>query len=276
MPKHRLFYYTGTGNSLWVARELAKRLGNAELTDLVPTQDDPKLDAEAIGIVFPVHMWGLPKRIVEFVERLPKASQRYFFAVAVNAGEPAGTLLQLNKLLAARGATLSSGFSVPLPSNYIPWGGPGPKEDLERTFAAAREKVASLAEAVKARRRLPPEKGPGWQNVLYSKLIYPMSYPYVSKMDKDFWADEKCNGCKVCARICPALNIEMRDGKPKWQQHCEQCLACIQWCPREAIQYGKKTPNYPRYHHPEVRISDIYHRSPVRASNRGGHREKQA
>ena len=76
-------------------------------------------------------------------------------------------------------------------------------------------------------------------------------------MDKSFWVDEKCNACAICRSICPCGNIALEAGKPVWLHHCEQCLACIQWCPREAIQFGKKTPRYERYHHPEVTLQDM-------------------
>jgi len=49
----------------------------------------------------------------------------------------------------------------------------------------------------------------------------------------------------------------MINEKPSWLHRCEQCLACLQWCPQEAIQYGEKTVKYPRYHHPEVVLKDI-------------------
>lgn len=61
----------------------------------------------------------------------------------------------------------------------------------------------------------------------------------------------------ICKTVCPCGNIELQAGKPVWLHHCEQCLACIQWCPPEAIQFGKKTPRYERYRHPEVKLSDI-------------------
>jgi Pyruvate/2-oxoacid:ferredoxin oxidoreductase delta subunit len=49
----------------------------------------------------------------------------------------------------------------------------------------------------------------------------------------------------------------MANGKPIWQHRCEQCFACLQWCPEESIQYGKKTQKKKRYHHPEIKLSDM-------------------
>jgi MinD superfamily P-loop ATPase len=84
-----------------------------------------------------------------------------------------------------------------------------------------------------------------------------MSLRHVSKLDKNFWVDDKCNHCGICSKVCPPKNIEIVNEKPVWLHRCEQCLACIQWCPQEAIQYGKKTVNYARYHQPEVSLSDM-------------------
>ena len=112
------------------------------------------------------------------------------------------------------------------------------------------------------RTEMPVEKGPLWQRILFTRL-YHMAFGHVQEMDKSFYTDEKCNSCGVCEKICPALNIRMKEGRPCWLHHCEQCLACIQWCPRESIQYGKKTPRYSRYHHPEVTLKDMLAAAPA-------------
>lgn len=110
------------------------------------------------------------------------------------------------------------------------------------------------------------EKGPLWQRIVFTAL-YKLTFNMIPKMDGDFWVDEKCNGCTICAKVCPVGNITMSADKPVWSHRCEQCLACIQWCPKEAIQYGKKTPNYERYHHPEVTLKDIVGESFGQAKN---------
>ncbi|MGI5933052.1 MAG: 4Fe-4S dicluster domain-containing protein, partial [Eubacterium sp.] len=34
--------------------------------------------------------------------------------------------------------------------------------------------------------------------------------------------------------------------------HCTKCSACINRCPVQAIQYGKRTKKRPRYVHPDM------------------------
>jgi ferredoxin len=250
--KTDLFYYTGTGNSLWTAKTLAKELGEAEVIPITRCSGNPVTSrAEAIGIIFPVHIWGLPRRVLAFADAL----------------EPvAATLLHLKKRMAARGLSLSSGFGLAMPSNYIPWGGPGPEAKRIRLSTAAREKISRIAAVVAARAKQPVEKGPLWKNIVLTWLNR-LAFPRIPAMDKGFWFDEKCNACGICRSVCPCGNIDLPSGKPAWLHHCEQCLACIQWCPQEAIQFGKKTPGYERYRHPEVTLQEM-----IAAANGSGGR----
>lgn len=252
-----IYFYTGTGNSLWTARKLSEQLGNTELYPLTLTgQGSIHPQAENIGLIFPVHIWGMPSLVIDFVNRLEVKPSKYYFALAVNAGQVAATLLQLKKMMQARGLNLSAGFSINLPSNYIPWGGAPAQEKQQKKFNEALEKIGLISAVIKAQEARNPDKGSLWKNVLLSAL-YRMTFPQIPKMDKSFWADAKCTGCMICEKICPVQNILMSEGKPAWQHHCEQCFACLQWCPEEAIQYGKNTKEKKRYHHPEIKLQDM-------------------
>lgn len=253
----KLYVYTGTGSSLWIARRLALELNETTLQFMSYVPSGLKVVADRVGIIFPVHIWGLPTHVIQFITQLEANPETYFFALAVNAGQPSATLLQLQKLMSSREWSLALGYSIVLPSNYIPWGGPGPVETQQRLFREAEAKVKAIANDIRKGEQKKVDRGPLWQTILFS-WFYKMSFPKVYKMDKKFWADDQCNSCGICLKVCPAGNIEMIDKKPAWLHRCEQCLACLQWCPQEAIQYGKKTVKYPRYHHPAIVLKDMF------------------
>lgn len=254
--KTKIFYYSGTGNSLFVSKKLSEELGNAQVVSISKSDYIIDDNIEVVGFVFPVHIWGVPRKVVEFIENFKIKENVYYFAIAVNAGQVANTLVQFKKILKSRKIKIGSGFEISMPSNYIPWGGPGPVEKQQIKFDNAIKKVKEISRVLHQKKKLPVEKGSLWQNIFFT-LLYKMSYKKVPKLDENFWVDDKCNSCNICEKVCPAKNIKMTEGKPEWCNHCEQCLACIQWCPQQAIQYGKKTPEYKRYHNPYVKLKDM-------------------
>lgn len=253
-----LYYFTGTGNSLALARALAGRLGDTEIIPMAQAVANGTIapDADAVGLVFPVYMWGLPLMVKRFAEKLCLPGSAYVFGVATYGGFPAATLPQLKKTLAARGITLAAGFGVKMPGNYTPMYGALPDEKQKKLFDAATARVDTIARAVQFRAR-GIEKGFPLGNLLFSRIIYRLSAPRIPGMDKDFRVDDTCTSCGLCAQVCPARNIVLTGGRPVWQHHCEQCMACLQWCPVEAIQFGSKTAGRKRYRHPAITADDI-------------------
>lgn len=71
--------------------------------------------------------------------------------------------------------------------------------------------------------------------------------------------DEKCIGCQTCIKVCPMNNIELIEGKIKIKDNCMTCLACFHWCPTAAIYMSKEKAieRREKYHHPDVRLTDI-------------------
>ncbi len=252
-----IYYYTGTGNSLWTARVLADQIGGADLIPMATFSGAMPADKyDSIGLVFPVHMWGIPGFVINFLAKLEKNPNNYYFAAAVNAGQVSNTLIQLKNILKKNGITLATGIDIVLPSNYIPWGGPGPANLIQKRIKAAENKLKLRADTIKMKKQSQVDKGPLWQRMLFTGL-YKLTFNMIHKMDKDFSSDEKCDSCGICVKVCPVKNIDLIENRPVWKNNCEQCLSCIQWCPKEAIQYGKKTHAYERYHHPSVKLADI-------------------
>ncbi len=254
-----IFYFTGTGNCLKVARDLAIELGDAEIVSIAKTMNK-EIDslAERIGIVYPVYMFGMPLIVKEFINKLRPGKERYIFAIATYGGTAGDALGQTARQLRSQGLKLSSGFCVKMPGNYTPLYGAIAAEKQNEMFEEERRKIKIIAGTIKEKRQQKVESSSFLINLLFSGVLYNLFSSKIPVMDKDFWADEKCTSCGICAKVCPVNNIEITNGRPVWLHKCEQCLACLHWCPVEAIQYGKKTSGRRRYRHPEVKVEDMF------------------
>ena len=65
---------------------------------------------------------------------------------------------------------------------------------------------------------------------------------------------EFCIGCGKCEKLCPMNNITLPNDRPVWGDNCTQCMACICYCPKEAIEYGKRSVGKPRYHFEQLKM----------------------
>ncbi len=256
--KTTIYYFSATGNSLVVARDLAKELGDAEVVSIAKAiKGGGDTASDVVGIVFPAYMFGMPLIVARFLKMIKAKSDAYIFAVVTFGGIPGRPLTLAKKILAERGMKLASGFGVLMPGNYTPFYGAIPEEKQRTMFDAEKSHVKEIADAVRQGKMGILEEGHIIAGTLLCLLVYKAGSSQIPNADKAFWVTEKCTSCGLCAKVCPVTDIVMTDGKPVWQHHCEHCMACLQWCPVEAIQYKKSTIGRKRYRHPAVKPADI-------------------
>ncbi len=251
-----IYFFTGTGNSLYIAKKLAEKLSNCELVPIskIWQQDSPIVVAERIGLIFPVYGFGLPAIVYEFLNKLNTHLADYIFTIITSGGGSSGaSLSQVKKLLKKQSKRLNAGFSIQMPINYIPMYNIPSEGAQIRMFEKASIILNNIYEVIKSNqskiRREP-----------FSVILKPINKLFrnrVNKLDKDFYVNINCDSCEICEKVCPVGNIKIVDGKPEWQHKCQQCLACIHFCPQKAIQYGKNTANRERYHQPQIKIKEI-------------------
>ena len=251
-----IYYFTGTGNSLAIARQIGAKIENSKIISIPRAMPPEQIEADDIlGIVCPIYMYNIPWLVVDFIKKIKNAP--YIFIVFAGGGEPGAGMNVVRKLFEAQGLALSAAFNVAMPSNYAPYG-ETPAAKREKRFQHAEDKLDTIIKTITAKETL-LEKSPNgfFKSHIIPGMLYKLGYKFINKMDGSFIVEDQCNGCGTCEKVCPVNNISLIDGKPQWHSRCQQCYACLQWCPQEAIQYGKKTAGVPRYHHPDVTLKDI-------------------
>lgn len=255
--KTKIYYFSGTGNSMNLADCLADKLKNTTITSIGQAFCQGKLDdaCDCIGLVFPVYAWGMPPIVVDFCKKL--TTDKYVFVLINYASNPGHTLKQIHSIFNLNKINLGVGYGIDMPDNCIPLVNADPKEKQIKLFDNAEKELSILAKIIREKRVIPIQYERTFKNWILSQLVYKLYVRFYQYTDIFFRADIGCNSCGICVKICPVENIEIVRGKPNWKHNCQSCLACIQWCPKAAIQYGQLTLKRNRYHNRAIAIQAI-------------------
>jgi len=257
-----IFYFTGTGNSLWVAKELSRNFNEPLISLADELQKEGELmyqieEDENIFFVFPVHSWGPAIPVVRFISRLTLKgyTDQFIYSVSTCGDECGHTDKIIRKKLSTRGLRLSAAYSVQMPNNYIllPGFNVDTKEVEQMKLVQAPKNVYAISETIKTNGFTHLYKRGGLP-FLKSRMIYPLFVRFAVKQDS-FRVTDACISCSICEEICPTKTISTdENGRPKWKpKTCVQCLACIHYCPVKAIEYGSVSVKKGRYHHPQIK-----------------------
>jgi ferredoxin len=254
--KTLILYFTGTGNSLMVAKAIAEGIGSSEILHFSKALSG-NLDRhiDVLGFVFPVYWGGLPRIVLNSMPALKGLGPSYIFSVATHAGGPREVLPQLQAELRKNGLDLNAGICLEMPSNYILDYSAPSDVSIQSDLANADKILRGFVERIKSKENYHPKSD--FPPFSETSASYRRFIATVNRSDVDFWADDRCTECGLCELICPVQNIELVEGRPTWSHKCEQCLACINWCPEAAIQYGKQTSKRGRYVNPRVSVDEM-------------------
>jgi ferredoxin len=250
----KIYYFSGTGNTLWSARKLAALFGpTTELFNIGSVMEQPPsmIEAERIIIMFPVYAFGVPVLVRRFLMRhIIHAS--YIAALVTCGTVSGGALAEVYGLLRRRHVRLSYAARIPSVENYIPIFGPPKEKTKEKRLAAQEESTERAGQEILAGAVNRP-----WLIRPFSWIVRTLFRLGKRFFVKAYTVDGICNGCALCAKICPAAAITIERKYPVFGSHCEHCQACLNWCPQRAIGYIRLKQNTPRYHHPQVKARDM-------------------
>ena len=243
-----VLYFTGTGNSKFVAVALAEALGDSVLSMNSVMQRGSTLSVysgKPYVIVAPIHAWRYPQAVEQMLEEAELGGCREVYCIA-SMGENSGNADKaLGKLFAAKGMDYKGFCGVVMPNNYIPGWDVDTEEEVRAMYAAAVPKIRGLAEAIKAGKPIRKDDKTPLAGVM-SGLV---NYGFRSFMLKKqvFTVSDSCVACGVCVKNCPTGNIFIYDGKATFGENCASCYSCLHRCPVRAVDIAGKTEDKGRY-----------------------------
>jgi ferredoxin len=250
-----VLYFSGTGNTAWVVRELAQRL--AALGDEVSSlsceealpHDAAIAGASMLGVAFPVHGSWAPSNLRTFLSHLPAAPGRPLFVLAVPAIFGGDAAWYAARPLRRKGYGPFLYANVFMPNNLYPVPG---LSQVRQILGRAAHKLDRLAPLIHARKRHLEGVHPlGWLGGYLQRWSLVLGERWLQGR---WFADASCIRCGRCAARCPAGNIEVNETGVHFGDACVFCTRCFHGCPQHAIQFTGVTRNqswFRRYPGPE-------------------------
>ncbi len=255
-----IFYFSGTGNSLWVAKELAATYNDKLISIseelMIPNNNFTYniSSDEKIFFVFPVHSWGPAILVFRFLKKINLINyQKQSVFLICTCGDNCGyTTKIVERILDKKSILLTKGYSIQMPNNYVLMKGfsTDTKEIETQKLNNAPNSFKKIIEDIQDNKKTDLYTT-GTHPFLKSFLVYPLFRKFAIKRNS-FYAKNICTACGTCIDICPTKTIFWKDNKLKWNNTCIQCTACINRCPVEAIEYGKVSQGKGRYYHPDL------------------------
>ena len=248
-----IFYYSGTGNSKYVAKMLGDLLDDEVVSanEFIKGRKAAIVKSEKPYVfVSPVYV-SAPARIFEdFVHcGCFDGSKKVYFIMTCAGGM--GACPAYTARLSENKFEFMGCAQVEMPQNYLVFFTTKEKDECDRIIAEAEPKVKALAALIAEEKPFPDSGMKKWELISTEMIIAPYYKWFMTA--KKFSVSDECIGCGLCAKSCPLNNIQLVDKKPVWGDNCTHCVACINRCPKHAIEYGKMSLGKPRYVCPEYK-----------------------
>lgn len=240
-----LYYFSGTGNTKWVAVKLRNCLRNYDIDlDIKSIEKDSKFNLRGycfLVIGTPVYADIEPKLIEDFVKAIPPTEINVKCIIySTQGGDSCSAINRLSKMLKERGYNVVIEAMIKMPNNFYFNAGKKPSDEvIHNLLQNAEDKVSQMAKdfnenkTVKANTFFLKQKAGSMGGMAYRRAV--------PRISKNITSSDFCKKCGLCLRNCPRGNITFENGRAIFHSNCILCLRCIYICPANAVLYkGKK------------------------------------
>lgn len=246
-----IFYFTGTGNSLYIAKQIEE---NPISIPQVIHQEEQAFSADSIGIVAPVYGHEVPPMVREFLKKAVFHTD-YFYMILTYGNRHGGAAELAKKLCDDCGIAVSYINVIMMADNWLPSFDMDEQKQIDKKID---ENMSAILADLAARKNRISEVTDA------DRAAHQQFLDRMSQMPADAWqhllrVTDACIGCGICEKVCPASSVHVANGKAVHiPGNCQTCLACAHACPQKAIRLTvpEKNPNA-RYRNEHISLREI-------------------
>ncbi len=253
-----VFYFTGTGNSLYAAKQFDREI--VSIPQIIHN-DSLEYETDKIGIVCPVYGHEMPEMVKDFLKKAVFKTD-YFYIVLTYGNIHGGAAELAEKALNSFGKKADYINTLEMVDNFLP------VFDMnEQTALIPQKKIDENIEKIKADIDLKKHFKQAVTDIdrdFHNKFIEACKKMPLDILKNSYKVTDNCIGCGICTNVCPEGRIHLENQKAFYgEENCQMCMACIHHCPTNAIQLNiaEKNPQA-RYSNENIKLTEI-----VKANN---------
>lgn len=243
-----IFYFTATGNSLYVAKQLSKNP-----ISIPQVKSGMSYKDVTIGIVCPVYCGEIPKTVFDFIRNTRFETEYLFLILTYGADESDSAEFTFNQCQKI-GVLFDYIACIKMVDNYLPAFDMAAEKKSDKRIS---EQLSAIIKDIDGRKKgfpMPTDAGRKLHKrvAMMNKIIPSVNNGSTLKIT------DKCVGCKICEKVCPIGNIiVLTDYAQRLNKKCEFCLACIHNCPNHAIALKRERNPSERYRNENITLEEI-------------------
>ena len=260
--KSIIYYFSGTGNNLAIAKRLADELGDTTILPISSLLQNKAIPEEYgwVGFTAPSYYSHVPPYVEACMKDVVYAEKQKVFLIAGCGGNRGLAIQDMRKQVHNSNKEVSLEYMVILPGNYITSYNALPMWYQKFTTRLSYRKIHQIAQDIKQDRKRKSLREGFFYNKKYEEELQKVIGDY-GQMGRQFTINDDCTLCGACLKVCPTKNITINDGKVIHGDTCNLCMGCIQWCPCKAVDYQGKAKDRNRYHHLDISKQEFFHNS---------------
>ena len=246
-----LFYFTGTGNSLYVAGQIED---SPISIPQVIHNENLDFSADSIGIVSPVYGHEVPPMVKDFLRKAAFHTD-YFYMILTYGNRHGGAAELAKQLCDDCGIDVKYINILWMVDNWLPSFDMNEQKAIDKKVDA---QIAAICADLSARKAMiapvtDVDRAAHQEYLSRIRQMPPDVFQHFIKVG------DACIGCGICEKVCPSGSIRVTGGKAvPIPGSCQTCLACVHACPQKAIGLAvpEKNPNA-RYRNEHITLSEI-------------------
>lgn len=253
-----IFYFTGTGNCLYIARQLAGEDGEVLSIPQMVKHGKYEFKADEIGIVYPIYGHMPPNMVREFIKKA-RLKAGYKFAVLTYGARKCDAVEIWDRISRDAGNSFDYINTIVMVDNWLPNFDMNEQIRIDKRIPENLQKITADIERQRHwHQPVTEEERQMHQDFMARSGLNPEE-GFLMKSERCFTVTDACISCGICTYVCPRGNYELTSRGVRMSGDCEFCFACIQNCPQKAIRFTRMSEVNPgaRYRNEHISLMDL-------------------